>query len=98
MGSDGGGSLTALNVPAWVKDYTEKHRQKLRAACLYIDDEDELFIGWDWSEKKPFLVPIEAVHERMKNGTISKETAKKLLSIGWPKAMVESWIGAKLAS
>ncbi|MEM3511463.1 MAG: hypothetical protein QXW47_10450 [Candidatus Jordarchaeales archaeon] len=92
----GGASITALNVPAWVKDYTEKHRQKLRAVCLYIDDEDELFIGWDWNDKKPFLVPIEAVYERMKNGVISKETAKKLIGIGWPKAMVDSWAETKI--
>lgn len=27
-------SLTALNVPGGLKDYTEKHRQKLCAVCL----------------------------------------------------------------
>lgn len=88
--------VTALNIPAWVKDYTEKHRQKLRAACLYIDDEDELFIGWDWNEKKPFLIPVEAVYERKKRGTISESTAEKLLSIGWPKNMVDTWLKVKI--
>jgi len=96
LGAGGGVKLTALNIPAWVKDYTEKHRQKLRAACLYIDDEDELFIGWDWNEKKPFLIPVEAVYERRKNGFISKDTAEKLVSIGWPRAMVETWAEIKM--
>lgn len=86
-------NITALNIPAWVKDYTEKHRQKLRATCLYIDEEDELFIGWDWHGKKPFLVPIEVVHERMEKGTVLKDTGKKLLTVDWPKTMVEAWLG-----
>jgi UDP-2,3-diacylglucosamine pyrophosphatase LpxH len=86
-------NITALNIPAWVKDYTEKHRQKLRATCLYIDDEDELFIGWDWHGKKHFMVPIDVVHERMEKGVVSKDTSKKLLNIDWPKAMVEMWLG-----
>ncbi|MEM3585889.1 MAG: metallophosphoesterase [Candidatus Jordarchaeaceae archaeon] len=86
-------NITALNIPAWVKDYTEKHRQKLRATCLYIDEEDELFLGWDWHNKRPFVVPIKVVHEKMEKGAVSKDTAKKLLSIDWPKTMVESWLG-----
>ncbi|MBS7279872.1 MAG: metallophosphoesterase [Candidatus Freyarchaeota archaeon] len=95
-GRGGEVSLTALNIPAWVKDYTEKHRQKLRATCLYIDDEDELFIGWDWNDRRPFLVPIETVYERMEKGVVSKDTGKKLLSIGWPKSMVELWTEEKV--
>ena len=83
--------IAVFNTPAWVKDWSEKHRQKLRAACLYIDDEDELFLGWDWNEEKPFLVPVEAVLERREKGFVSKETAKKLLSIDWPKPMVDIW-------
>ncbi|MEM3587988.1 MAG: hypothetical protein QXO71_11805, partial [Candidatus Jordarchaeaceae archaeon] len=95
-GKGGEVGLTALNIPAWVKDYTEKHRQKLRATCLYIDDEDELFIGWDWNDRRPFVVPIETVHERMEKGVVSKDTGKKLLSIGWPKSMVELWTEEKV--
>ncbi|MEM1658896.1 MAG: metallophosphoesterase [Candidatus Jordarchaeales archaeon] len=96
LAADIGVNVTALNIPAWVKDYTEKHRQKLRAACLYIDDEDELFIGWDWNERRPFLIPVEAVYERRKNGKISEGTAEKLLSIGWPKSMVDTWLKVKI--
>nr|MDO8082280.1 hypothetical protein [Candidatus Freyarchaeota archaeon] len=88
--------LTALNIPSWVKDYTEKHRQKLRGTCLYIDDEDEMFIGWNWVDKNYFMVPIDVVYERMENGVISKETGKKLLSIDWPKVMVDRWTSVKL--
>ncbi len=83
--------IGVLNIPAWVKDWSEKHRQKLRATCLYIDDEDELFIGWDWISEKPFLVPIEAVIEKREKGFISEKTAEKLLSIDWPKAMLDKW-------
>ncbi len=83
--------IACFNTPAWVKDWSEKHRQKLRAACLYIDDEDEFFLGWDWHEEKPFLVPVDAVLERRERGFISKETAKKLSSIDWPKPMVNVW-------
>ena len=84
-------NITVLNAPAWVKDWSEKHRQKLRAVSLYIDDEDELFIGWDWNQEKPFLVPIEAVIERREKGAVSEEMAKKLLSIDWPQSMVKAW-------
>ncbi|MGQ9720352.1 MAG: hypothetical protein ACUVXA_03410 [Candidatus Jordarchaeum sp.] len=83
--------IAVFNTPAWVKDWSEKHRQKLRAACLYIDDEDELFLGWNWNAEKPFLVPVEVVLERRENGAISEKTAKKLLSIDWPQRMVDIW-------
>ncbi|MFX1519818.1 MAG: metallophosphoesterase [Promethearchaeota archaeon] len=87
-------NIVARNIPAWVKDWDKKHRQKLRATCLYIDEEDELFIGWDWENKKPFFVPIDAVKERRKakNDCVSKKTGKHLLKIGWPLSMVEEWM------
>jgi hypothetical protein len=84
-------NITAINIPSWVKDYTEKHRQKLRATCLYIDDEDEMYIGWDWTDRKHFLVPEDVVNDEMSLGYIKPETGKKLLSIDWPKALVDTW-------
>jgi hypothetical protein len=88
-------NITAVNVPAWVKDYTRKGWGILTDVCLYIDEEDELFIGWDGELQRPFYVPLKVVDERIKNGTISKETGKKLVSIGWPQTMVDVWTGER---
>jgi hypothetical protein len=88
-------NITALNIPAWVKDYTKMGWGLLTDACLYIDDEDELFIGWDGKLEKPFYIPIEVVDEKVKNGVISNETGKKLEKIDWPQTMVDEWTGKR---
>lgn len=91
----------AFNIPSWVKDVTsgQKYVEIPRAICLYIDDQDELFIGWDWTKRKPFLVPIDAINERSakqlakRKPFVSEATGRKLLRIGWPKKMVNEWTG-----
>jgi hypothetical protein len=92
--------FTAVNVPSWVKDQSrrQKYAQVLRAAFLYIDDDDELFVGWNWAENKPFLIPVEVVDERYaaeqrKEYFISEKTGRKLLKIDWPEKLVHEWVG-----
>ncbi|WXG39233.1 MAG: hypothetical protein WED07_00100 [Candidatus Freyarchaeum deiterrae] len=88
-------NITAVNIPAWVKDYTKMGWGLLTDVSLYIDGDDELFIGWDEQLERPFYVPIEVVDEKAKNGVISKDTAKKLEKIDWPQTIVDEWKGER---
>ena len=91
---------TTPGCPSWVKDRSrrQKYAQVLRAAFLYVDYDDELFVGWNWAENKPFLIPVEVVDEQYtaeqgKTYFISEKTGRKLLKIGWPEKLVNEWIG-----
>jgi UDP-2,3-diacylglucosamine pyrophosphatase LpxH len=81
--------LTLLNIPSWVKDQAKE--DVLLATFLYIDGDGAYFVGWDWNEEAPFLISDEAISDRVKGLTLSKEAQEALVSRGWPEKLAEKW-------
>lgn len=89
-----------LNVPSWVKDErSHKIRENvLRAAFLYVDEEGSKFVGWNWSESMPFLIPEKVIEIRRQGRALTDENLRaigwsleKLGEIGWPAELLKEW-------
>ena len=93
-------TLTVFNIPSWVRDPLEKGKIFLesifRHGFLYIDEDNQEFPGWDTRNKKPFLIPKEAIIERRENGDITRleqyDMAERLQEIGWPQELIAKWM------
>jgi hypothetical protein len=96
--NEGSNLPTLLNIPSWII-VTKKNEIALekvfRHAFLYIDEENCEFIGWDYRQKCPFLIPKQIIIERRENGDLTKlepEIVEKLQEIGWPRDLVDKWM------
>lgn len=85
------GNVNLINIPAWARDTSEKHRSVLRDAALYIDSKGPKFIGWNWSSKKPFYIPDDIVRLRADGMALDATTIQELRNIDWPDKMLEKW-------
>ena len=72
---------------------------------LYITERENYFIGWDFEDEKPYLIPKDLVEEKRKSGSlikfektyngvlVNKENLKQKLSeIDWPDLLIEKWM------
>lgn len=89
-----------MNIPSWIRDSTKKRDITIENvfphAFLYINDEDDEFIGWDTRKKKPFLIPKDIILERRESVDLTKleryEIIEKLEEIGWPQELIDKWM------
>jgi UDP-2,3-diacylglucosamine pyrophosphatase LpxH len=88
-GDDWKPELTLLNIPSWVKDQDDEG--VLLATFLYIDDEGAIYVGWDWNEKKPFLISDERISDRVYGVTLDEEAREALATMGWPEKLADKW-------
>jgi len=83
--------IQLINTPSWIKVKKEKYMNVLRAVFFYADEEGGELLGWDWRNKRPFLIPRDVVMMRRNGLPIPEKIAKELIKIGWPERLVKEW-------
>jgi len=89
-----------FNLPAWSKDLsTSKKEEVLQAVFLYLDEEGSFYLGWDWNEEQPFLIPKELIRIRREKYQVVKKDEdddgffmeSDLQHIGWNTHLIDEW-------
>ena len=100
--------MEVANVPSWIINSSNEKlsiENEISHVFLYITERENYFIGWDFEDEKPYLIPKDLVEEKRKSGSlikfektyngvlVNKENLKQKLSeIDWPDLLIEKWM------
>ena len=100
--------MEVFNIPSWVKNTSEEKesiKNEISHAFLYITEHGSDVFGWDWKNKKPFLIPKDIIFHKREHGNLSKfkhqydrvlinndNIEQKLDEIDWPKELIKKWM------
>ena len=100
--------MEVANVPSWIINSSNEKlsiENEISHVFLYITEGENYFIGWDYEDEKPYLIPKDLIEEKRKHGSlaefektyngvlVNKENLKqKLFEIDWPDALIEKWM------
>jgi len=100
--------MEVANIPSWiVNSYNEtlSIENEISHVFLYIIEGESYFIGWNYVDKKPYLIPKDLIEEKRKNGSLNnfkknyngvpvnkKNLKQKLSEIDWPDTLIEKWM------
>jgi len=73
-----------INLPAWVRDSSEKGKQVSQNVFLYIDENGFEFFGWDDEKREPYHIPDWAAEKIGDRKAFEKKEIESVRNLGFP--------------
>ncbi len=78
------------NISSWIS--TKGPRETvIWATIFYADEKGPLFLGWDWTVRRPFHIPFELVKKRRAGETLDSTEAALAAELKWPPKLIQKW-------
>jgi hypothetical protein len=76
--------MLLINLPAWVRDSSEKGKQVSQNVFLYIDENSFELFGWNDKKREPYHIPDWAAKKIGDRKGFEKKEIESVRNLGFP--------------